>query len=70
MRSKRDSRRATERHDPPGWVHPASDCYVIGNRNQVSWSTQARVDNISEMGNRRLWHTTTGGGYTDSQPEG
>jgi hypothetical protein len=31
---------------------------------------QAHVDYISEMGNRRLWNTTTGGGYTDSQPSG
>jgi hypothetical protein len=49
---------------------PYNMSYVIGNWNQVTWPTQARVDYVSEMGNRRLWNTTTGGGYTDSQPEG
>ena len=42
--------------------------YVIGSWNQVTWPLQAHVDYISEMGNRRLWNTTTGGGYTDSSP--
>jgi hypothetical protein len=29
---------------------------------------QAHVDYISEMVNRRVWNTTTGGRYADSQP--
>jgi hypothetical protein len=49
---------------------PYNMSYVIGSWKQVTWPTQAHVDYISEMGNRRLWNTTTGGGYTDSQPEG
>jgi hypothetical protein len=49
---------------------PYNMSYVIGSWKQISWPTQANVDYISEMGNRRLWNTTTGGGYTDSQPEG
>jgi hypothetical protein len=47
---------------------PYNMSYVIGNWNQITWSTQAHVDFISEMGNRRLWNTTTGGGYSDSAP--
>jgi hypothetical protein len=47
---------------------PYNMSYVIGSWNQVSWPLQAHVDYISEMGNRRLWNTTTGGGYTDSAP--
>jgi hypothetical protein len=49
---------------------PYNMSYVIGSWKQVSWPVQAHVDYISEMVNRRLWNTTTGGGYTDSQPEG
>ena len=47
---------------------PYNMSYVIGSWNQVTWPLQAHVDYISEMGNRRLWNTTTGGGYTDSSP--
>jgi hypothetical protein len=47
---------------------PYNMSYVIGSWNQVAWPLQAHVDYISEMGNRRLWNTTTGGGYTDSAP--
>jgi hypothetical protein len=47
---------------------PYNMTYVIGSWNQVAWPLQAHVDYISEMGNRRLWNTTTGGGYTDSSP--
>jgi hypothetical protein len=49
---------------------PYNMSYVIGSWKDVTWPVQANVDYISEMGNRRLWNTTTGGGYTDSQPEG
>ena len=47
---------------------PYNMTYVVGSWKQVSWPLQAHVDFISEMGNRRLWNTTTGGGYTDSEP--
>jgi hypothetical protein len=47
---------------------PYNMTYVIGSWSQVTWGQQAHVDYISEMGNRRLWNTTTGGGYTDSAP--
>jgi hypothetical protein len=47
---------------------PYNMSYVIGSWNQIAWPQQAHVDYISEMGNRRLWNTTTGGGYTDSAP--
>jgi hypothetical protein len=47
---------------------PYNMTYVIGNWKQVTWPEQAHVDYISEMHNRRLWNTTTGGGYTDSAP--
>jgi hypothetical protein len=47
---------------------PYNMSYVIGSWNQVTWPLEAHVDYISEMGNRRLWNTTTGGGYTDSSP--
>jgi hypothetical protein len=47
---------------------PYNMTYVIGNWNQITWGQEAHVDYISEMGNRRLWNTTTGGGYTDSAP--
>jgi hypothetical protein len=49
---------------------PYNMTYVIGSWKQVNWHVQAHVDYISEMGNRRLWNTTTGGGYSDSQPVG
>ena len=45
---------------------PYNMTYVIGNWNQISWPQQARVDYISEMGNRRLWNQNTGGRYTDT----
>jgi hypothetical protein len=44
--------------------------YVIGSWKQITWPAQANVDYISEMGNRRLWNTTNGGNYEDSQPSG
>jgi hypothetical protein len=47
---------------------PYNMTYVIGSWNQLTWGEQAHVDYISEMGNRRLWNTTSGGGYTDSAP--
>jgi hypothetical protein len=47
---------------------PYNMSYVIGSWNQISWGQEAHIDYISEMGNRRLWNTTTGGGYTDSAP--
>jgi hypothetical protein len=47
---------------------PYNMTYVIGSWNQVTWPLQSHVDYISEMGNRRLWNTTTGGGYTDTAP--
>jgi hypothetical protein len=47
---------------------PYNMTYVIGNWKQITWQEQAHVDYISEMGNRRLWNTKTGGGYTDSEP--
>jgi hypothetical protein len=47
---------------------PYNMTYVIGSWNQITWGQEAHVDYISEMGNRRLWNTTTGGGYTDSSP--
>jgi hypothetical protein len=49
---------------------PYNMSYVMGSWNQISWPLQAHVDYLSEMVNRRLWNTTTGGGYTDSQPAG
>ena len=47
---------------------PYNMTYVIGSWNQVTWGIQAHVDYISEMNNRRLWNTTTGGSYDDTQP--
>jgi hypothetical protein len=47
---------------------PYNMTYVIGSWRQITWPLQAHVDFISEMLNRRLWNTTTGGGYTDSAP--
>jgi hypothetical protein len=47
---------------------PYNMTYVIGSWNQITWGQEAGVDYVSEMGNRRLWNTTTGGGYTDSSP--
>jgi hypothetical protein len=47
---------------------PYNMSYVIGGWNQISWPVQAHVDYISEMVNRRVWNTATGGRYTDSQP--
>jgi hypothetical protein len=47
---------------------PYNMTYVIGSWNQLTWGLESHVDYISEMGNRRLWNTTSGGGYTDSAP--
>jgi hypothetical protein len=47
---------------------PYNMTYVIGSWNQISWGQEAHIDYVSEMGNRRLWNTVTGGGYTDSAP--
>jgi hypothetical protein len=47
---------------------PYNMTYVIGSWTQVTWPVQAHVDYISEMVNRRVWNTATGGRYTDSQP--
>ena len=49
---------------------PYNMTYAVGSWNQVSWGTQAHVDYISEMGNRRVWSDNTGSGYTNSQPTG
>ena len=45
---------------------PYNMSYVIGSWSQISWPQQARVDYISEMGNRRLWNQNTGGRYGDT----
>jgi len=45
---------------------PYNMTYVIGSWSQVNWLEQARVDYISEMGNRRVYSQTTGSRYTDS----
>jgi hypothetical protein len=45
---------------------PYNMTYVIGSWSQIGWPQQARVDYISEMGNRRLWNQNTGGRYTDT----
>jgi hypothetical protein len=47
---------------------PYNMTYVIGSWKQLAWPMQAHVDYISEMANRRVWNTATGGRYTDSQP--
>jgi hypothetical protein len=47
---------------------PYNMSYVIGSWTQITWPVQAHVDFISEMLNRRVWKTSTGGRYTDSQP--
>jgi hypothetical protein len=47
---------------------PYNMSYVLGSWKQITWGQQAHVDFISEMGNRRLWNTTTGSGYSDSAP--
>jgi hypothetical protein len=47
---------------------PYNMSYVIGSWSQVTWPVQAHIDYISEMANRRVWNTTTGSRYTDSQP--
>ena len=49
---------------------PYNMSYVIGSWNQITWPVQAHVDDISEMGNRRVVATTTGGNYAASQPSG
>jgi hypothetical protein len=45
---------------------PYNMSYVIGSWSQISWPQQARIDYISEMGNRRLWNQNTGGRYGDT----
>jgi hypothetical protein len=45
---------------------PYNMTYVIGSWSQIAWPQQARVDYISEMGNRRLWNQNTGGRYGDT----
>jgi hypothetical protein len=47
---------------------PYNMSYLIGNWTQITWPVQAHIDYISEMANRRVWSTSTGGRYTDSQP--
>jgi len=47
---------------------PYNMTFVIGSWTQVAWPAQAHVDYISEMANRRVWNTSTGGRYTDSAP--
>ena len=47
---------------------PYNMTYVIGSWKQLAWPMQAHVDYISEMANRRVWNTSTGGRYTDSAP--
>jgi hypothetical protein len=47
---------------------PYNMSYVMGSWDQVTWPVQAHIDYISEMVNRRVWNTATGGRYTDSQP--
>ena len=47
---------------------PYNMTFVIGSWDKVAWPLQAHVDYISEMANRRVWNTATGGRYTDSQP--
>src|SRR3981081_2697171 len=49
---------------------PYKMSYLIGSWKQITWPVQAHVDDISEMGNRRMWNTTTGGSYSGSQPSG
>ncbi len=45
---------------------PYNMTYVIGSWKQITWPQEARVDYVSEMGNRRLWNQNTGGRYTDT----
>jgi hypothetical protein len=47
---------------------PYNMTFAIGNWKQITWPLQAHIDYISEMANRRVWNTTTGSRYTDSQP--
>jgi hypothetical protein len=42
--------------------------YIMGSWDQITWPVQAHIDFISEMMNRRVWSTSTGGRYADSQP--
>ena len=49
---------------------PYNMTYVMGSWNQISWSTQAHIDYISEMSNRRVWSNNTGSTYSDTQPQG
>jgi hypothetical protein len=47
---------------------PYNMTYVLGSWDQVSWDQQVRVDTLSEMHNRRVVGSDTGGTYGDSQP--
>jgi hypothetical protein len=47
---------------------PYNMTYVLGSWDQVSWNEQVRVDTLSEMHNRRVVGSDTGGTYADSQP--
>ena len=47
---------------------PYNMTYVLGSWDQVSWDQQVRVDSLSEMHNRRVVGSDTGGTYGDSQP--
>jgi hypothetical protein len=47
---------------------PYNMTFVLGSWKSVAWQVQAHVDYISEMANRRVWNTATGGRYTDSAP--
>ena len=47
---------------------PYNMTYAIGDFTKITWPLQAHIDYISEMSNRRVWNTTTGSRYTDSQP--
>jgi hypothetical protein len=49
---------------------PYNMTYLMGNWNELTWPFQTRIDYISEMNNRRLWNTTTGSTYSDTQPAG
>ncbi|MCZ8516300.1 hypothetical protein O9H85_28695 [Paenibacillus filicis] len=44
---------------------PYNMTYIVGNYQKISWPEQVRVDNISEMANRRVWSQNTGGMYNN-----
>jgi hypothetical protein len=47
---------------------PYNMTYTIGSWDQISWPQQVKIDNDSEMGNRRDTGLNTGGTYGDSAP--